>query len=331
MSAWFVRIAGVFVYVTAAVLAVWTTGLPAGVPLPVPGLVPLAWVLVGLVWLRVLALLLWWADDHYGWFPRRGDDGTPARPSAVSLEKGPARPRRERPGLFRRLASYAYDGVPWVFLRQSLVWLLVVLAVVALSVLGRAHTSQHVRSLLRAGAVHATATVVEAEKVRERRDDEDAITGYHSTLVLAARGDGRVRVEGAFTGGRPEPGSRVEVLWAPSAPELGGLVEEGRDMERYLDRDWGLTLSGTAFALLPLLLVLTCMLPTAIAAEADCLQEQAWSPLAQTVHATAVTGFVLLALPYLSGTFTGGGAPLFVAGAGLLALYVAMPVRAIMA
>ncbi|MFI8320992.1 hypothetical protein [Streptomyces sp. NPDC085529] len=52
------------------------------------------------------------------------------------------------------------------------------LALTALNVLGRAHTSQHIRSLVQAGAAHATATVAEAEKVRARLDDEDAVTGY---------------------------------------------------------------------------------------------------------------------------------------------------------
>ncbi|MFI8320993.1 hypothetical protein [Streptomyces sp. NPDC085529] len=119
MPAWSVGISGVLAYTAAAVLAVWTIGLPAGVPLPVPGLVPLAWTVVGLVWLRVLALCLWWADDTYGWFPQRAS--RERNPSTVSLEKGRARPRRERPGLLRRLPSSEYESVPWVFLRQSLV------------------------------------------------------------------------------------------------------------------------------------------------------------------------------------------------------------------
>lgn len=331
MPAWFVRISGVFAYTAAAVLAVWTSGLPAGVAYPVPGLVPLAWIVVGLVWLRVLALLLWRADESYGWFPRRGKDEGATRPSGVSLEKGPDRPRRQRPGLFRRLATSEYDSVPWVYLRQSLVWLLVVFAVVALGVLGRSHTSQHARALVQAGAAHATATVVKTGNVSERRGDEDAVTGYYATLVLAVPENARIRVEGAFTDEKPELGSRVDVLWAPTAPELGGLVEEGRDMERYLDRDWELTLLGLAFALFPLLFVLTIMLPTAIGAEADSLHEQAWSPLTQIVHATVVTGCVLLALPFLSGTSSGGGIPLGVAGIGLLALYITLPIRALIA
>ncbi|MEU6880288.1 hypothetical protein [Streptomyces sp. NPDC046712] len=73
------------------------------------------------------------------------------------------------------------------------------------------------------------------------------------------------------------------------------------------------------------------MLPTAIGAEADSLQEQAWSPIAQTVHATALTAVVLAALPYLSGTFSGGAAPLGLVGLGLLVLYIVMPIRALVA
>ncbi|MEV6327906.1 hypothetical protein [Streptomyces sp. NPDC051909] len=325
MLAWFVRMSGVLAFAGAAVLCVWVAGLPAGVALPAPGLVAMTWAAIGLVWLRVVALWVWWSDDTYLWMPYT----SPARP--VSLAKGSGGERRQGPGVLRRLATSEYESVPWVYLRQAAVWLLMLASLAALNVLGQSHTSQHVRSLVRAGAAYSTATVAEVADVTEMRDDEDEVTGHHATLLLTLPDGSRVRSEGAYTEKRPKPGDRVRTLWAPAATELGGVVEEGASLGRYVDRDWGLTLSGTAVVLLPLILVLACMLPTAIAAEADSLQEQAWSPIAQTVHAAAVTGVMLAALPYLSGTFSDDSVSLGVAAVGLLALYIAMPIRALMA
>ncbi|MEU6619748.1 hypothetical protein ABZ926_02995 [Streptomyces litmocidini] len=307
----------------AAALSLWVAGLPAGIPLPAPGLVTMAWVVVGLVWLRVVTLWIWWSDDHYYWMPHTSE----ARP--VSLEKDGG-DRRQRPGLLRRLSAYEYESVPWVYLRQSAVWALMLVSLAALNALGESHASQHVRSLVQAGAAYSTATVAETADITEIRD-EDVLTGHRSTLVLALPDGSRIRSRGAYTENRPKPGDRVQTLWAPAAPELGGVVEEGTSFDRYLDRGWGLTLSGAGVVVLPLLLVLACMLPTALAAEADSLHEQAWSPIAQTVHATAVTGVVLAALPYLSGTFSDGAALLGAAMVGLVALYVIMPIRALVA
>ncbi|MFI1714917.1 hypothetical protein [Streptomyces litmocidini] len=81
MLTWLVRISSVLAFTGAAALSLWVAGLPAGVPLPAPGLVTMAWVVVGLVWLRVVTLWIWWSDDHYYWMPHTSE----ARP--VSLEK----------------------------------------------------------------------------------------------------------------------------------------------------------------------------------------------------------------------------------------------------
>ncbi|ORT59386.1 hypothetical protein [Streptomyces sp. CB03238] len=331
MPAWFVRISGVLAFTGAASLSLWVLGLPAGVPLPAPGLVAMAWTVVGLVWLRVVTLWIWWSYDNYHWMPHHWSDAKKSEARPVSLDKGAGKVPRQRPGVLRRLAAYEYESVPWVYLRQAAVWLLMLVSIAALNVLGQSHASQYVRSLVQAGAAYSTATVAEATDVTEIRDDEDQLTGHHATLVLALPDGSRIRSQGAYTENRPKPGDRVQTLWAPTAPELGGVVEEGEPLDRYLDRDWGPTLSGTAIAVFPLILVLILMLPTAIAAEADSLQEQAWSPIAQTVHATAVTGVLLAALPYLSGTFSDGAVPLGLAGVGLLALYIAMPIRALIA
>ncbi|MFD5422762.1 hypothetical protein ACFWJT_32700 [Streptomyces sp. NPDC127069] len=316
MLTWSVRISGLLAFTAAAALAVWTAGLANGVPLPSPGLTELAWVVGGLVWLRVLALWAWWFDEEYGWLPTR-----PERP--VSLTKG------GRPGPLRRLADREYESTAWVFLRQSAVWSLVVVAIAAMNVLGSSHGSPYVRSLLQAGAAYTTATVAEVSDVDEVRNGDEELVVYHTTLAVTTPQGSRVRSDTAFTPHRPEPGDQVRVLWAPTAPELGGLVGTDEPLDRYLKRDWGPTLRGVGPAALALLLVLTCMLPTAVGAEADGLQEQAWSPFAQTVHAAAVTAVLAAVLPYLTGTLDYGY--LGLAAVGLLALYIAMPIRALMA
>lgn len=79
-------------------------------------------------------------------------------------------------------------------------------------------------------------------------------------------------------------------------------MDDGEDLARYLDRDWGLTWGGIAPGATVVLLVLAVILPVCIAAEDDGLQDVAWSPLAQTAHAGVVTGAVLAALPFLNGT-----------------------------
>ncbi|MEU8432968.1 hypothetical protein AB0F18_08625 [Streptomyces sp. NPDC029216] len=301
-------------FTVAAVLAVWAVGLADRVPLPVPGSVGLGRLLVGLVWLRVVALWVWWSDETYWWMPRRSRE-------PVSLRKG-------RPGLLRRLAAYEYESAAWVFLRQSAVWLLLVVAVAGMAGLGRAHGSQQVQSLLRAGADHSSAMVTEVSHLREDRSD-DEVRGYYATLGLTLPGGGKVRAENAYTRDEPKPDDRVRVLWAPTAPELGAVLEPGEPLGRYRERGWGITLHGVAPGAFGLLLVLACMLPVSVAAEAESLQELAWSPLAQTAHAAAVTGVLAGVLPYLSGV--GDGVWLGAACVGLLALYIVMPIRALTA
>ncbi|WP_158718753.1 hypothetical protein [Streptomyces griseus] len=85
------------------------------------------------------------------------------------------------------------------------------LAPVALGGLGRAPTSQRVRSLVPAGAAHTAATVVSAGNARQRRDDEDGVTGCRSTLVLSVPGHdsaagaprGELRPQGQGPPGQP--------------------------------------------------------------------------------------------------------------------------------
>ncbi|QGZ47371.1 hypothetical protein GPZ77_02175 [Streptomyces sp. QHH-9511] len=290
-----------------------------------------AWTVIGLIWLWVVALWIWWSDDNYYWMPHHWSDAKKSGARPDSLEKGTGDGRRQRMCVLRRPAAYEYESVPWVYSRQAAVWLLMLVSLAALSALGESHASQYVRSVVQAGAAYSTATVAEVADLTVMRDDEDKVTGHYATLTLTLPDGNRTRSQGAYTENRPKPGDRVKTLWAPTAPELGGVVKAGEPLGRYLDRDWGLTLTGAAVLVLPLILVLALMLPTAIGAEADSLQEQARSPIAQTVHATVVTGVLLATLPYLSGTFSHGAVPLVTAGFGLLTLYIVMPIRALVA
>ncbi|MFD8412155.1 tetratricopeptide repeat protein [Streptomyces sp. NPDC059650] len=305
---WCVRLSAALAYVVAAVLSLWTAGLPSGVPLPVPGLVGLAWTLIGLVWLRVVALWTGRFQGTYFWVSI--EEPCPEDPvGPVSLAKGADRVRRNRPGVLHRVRAYHYDGVRWVYLRQSAVWLLLPVSFVALAGLGDSHGSQHIRSLLRAGAAYGPASVAEVADLTVRRSEGEAV-GYDSTLLLALPGGVRVRAEDASTRYEPRPDGRVQMLWAPSAPSLGGGIAPG------------------AFVLL---LILVAMVPVSIAAEDDGLQELAWSPVTRTVHACAVTGVLLAALPFLSGTASGNDVlGIGAACVGLPALYLVMPIRALL-
>ncbi|WP_438318465.1 hypothetical protein ACSHWO_34140 [Streptomyces sp. HUAS TT3] len=163
------------------------------------------------------------------------------------------------------------------------------------------------------------------------RRSEGEVVGYDSTLLLALPGGVRVRAEDASTRYEPRPDGRVQMLWAPGAPSLGGVVDDGEDLGRYVDRGWGLTLGGIAPGAFVLLLILVAMVPVSIAAEDDGLQELAWSPVTQTVHACAVTGVLLAALPFLSGTASANDVlGIGAACVGLPALYLVLPIRALL-
>jgi hypothetical protein len=157
-----------------AVVVLGTAGLPAGVTAQEHGLVTVTWVAGGLLWLRVVALWVWWSDDNYFWMSRLAD-----RRRAVSLVKG------SRLGRFRSRSSRRYgasrpfdfEGRRWVYVRQSAVWLLLPLACAALAGFGQTYESETVRSVVRAGASVSVATVVEAHDVVENTSEGSTALG----------------------------------------------------------------------------------------------------------------------------------------------------------
>ncbi|WP_329611618.1 hypothetical protein [Kitasatospora herbaricolor] len=285
-----------------------------------------AWAAGGLLWLRVVALWVWWSDDNYFWMARLAD-----RRRTVSLVKG-SRLGRIRSRSSRRYGasrSFDFEGRRWVYVRQSAVWLLLPLACAALAGFGQTYESETVRSVVRAGASVSVATVVEAHDVVENTSEGSTI-GYFSKLTLALPGGGTISAEGAYTPGKPEPDDKVEVLWAPSAPELGGRVHYKTTMSHYLDQGWGLTLSDLPALAIGAITVLAFVVTLGVATREDGLHDLAWRPVSQTVHAVVVSGVLLAALPYLAGTATGSQGALgvlFLGSFALLVLYIGMHLR----
>ncbi|MFD5921909.1 hypothetical protein ACFVYP_33955 [Kitasatospora sp. NPDC058201] len=321
MLTWLVRILSALSYAAMATVVLWTAGLPGGVALPVGGLTTAAWIAFGLLWLRVAALWLWWSDDNHGWLSRAA-----TRRRSVSLVKDA--PRRRFSSRFSSREPFDFDSKGWVYSRQVAVWLLLPVACAALAGFAQAYESETVRSVVRAGASVSTATVIQADDISENFSDGDVV-GYFSKLTLALPGGGTVRAEGAYTPEEPEPDTKVEVLWAPSAPELGGRVHYATDMSRYLDHDWGLTSADAPALALAVVLVLSFVVTIGFATEEDGLQDLAWRPVAQTVHAVVVGGVLLASLPSLAGTADPAHATdlLFASGIAVLLLYTGMHLR----
>jgi hypothetical protein len=103
--------------------------------------------------------------------------------------------------------SDVHDSRAWIKLRTGAVWALVAFASGSFFV--------------------ALLTSDNAEELT----DEHAVKGYVSRLVVSVpAGPGRLPVHGAYTYDRPRAGTEVHVLWARSAPELGGYVNESKDL-----------------------------------------------------------------------------------------------------
>jgi hypothetical protein len=218
------------------------------------------------------------------------------------------------------------DSTFWIKLRTGAVWLLVAFAAGAFfaALMTTPDWSERVEKMRAAGAEVGTATVVEQPRsVRKDVDDEDVVQVYGSRLVVAvAGGPERLTVRGAYTNDKPRTGSEVDVLWARSAPDLGGYVNETKDLATIADARWKAfpddDSGGVAlFSFILLTVVFGGVLTPVFTfpADADSLQELAWSPLAQTVRAALAVGVFWGWRPILLGhdasvpqlLFAGGG------------------------
>lgn len=335
---WAVRLCGVVGWGATAVACTWLLG---AAPMPKPWYEPLVWggVAAGcavvralLLWvLRAPAAVVWWRG------PRAG--------GRVSLSK-----ERTARGRWEDLASDWDDvhelGFPghecWTKVRTAGVWVLVCFASGAFfaSVLSSPDSGGRAERLRDAGGQVGTATIAqEPAGVRADVDDDDVVQGYASRLVVAVPGGPeRLAVKGAYTYEKPREGSEVEVLWARSAPELGGYVNENDDLpmiaaghwKAFPDSDLG---DMTKFAFILLAVVFGAVLTPifSLPADADDLQKLAWSAPAQTVRAGFAAAMYLGWRPILLGDDP-RILEMFFAGLGfflVLAVYIGTSIRSL--
>ncbi|SDS82902.1 hypothetical protein SAMN05216371_0700 [Streptomyces sp. TLI_053] len=316
MLVWVARVSAVGAWAVLAVAIGWGFGLGGGTRQPLTTLDTLARIGIALLWLRMAAL---WAAKAVRMWTRR-------KHRRVSLSKD-ARPLRSRVPL-------TFDAAPWVWVRVAAVLLLLPFAAALPAALSAMDGGEDVRAIKNAGAVLSTATVVGVTDAEAVEDSDGVVTHYDSDLELALPDGSRITARGADTAEEPRTDDRVQVLWAPSAPELGPLVRT-TDLSPHVDT--GTTIGGMRlFLLLFFGLFFVCfVLPLSVAAEADQLHDLAWRPLAQTAVPVLATFLFLWIRPLLTGVGIGGPESILPAVYGgfaipLLFLYIGLALRALL-
>ncbi|MDV9173881.1 hypothetical protein R6V09_27715 [Streptomyces sp. W16] len=325
---WTVRLCGLVGWVAVAVACAWLLGV-GGVPRPWNALLVWGAVAAGCAVVRAGAL----------WGVRRlGLSG-----GGVSLNKahgggswasydrlGPEVLGRRRPPLGYVLGRHL-DSRGWIRGRSCAVWLLVGFASAALFVglLAAGSRDDRVDALRDAGARVSSATVVERPGGVREDLSEDVVRGYSARLVVAVSGGSeRLAVKGAYTFDKPRAGTEVEVLWAPSAPELGGYVHERKDLRALAGGRWSAFSGGAdgrdALVAFVLVMVIGCVLAAVFTFTAGpgALQRLAWAPGVQTVRAALIVAVFLGWRPFLLGDEASLPEELFAGGGFILVLLV---------
>ncbi|XUL89171.1 hypothetical protein ACQ86D_23115 [Streptomyces galilaeus] len=320
---WTVRLCGLVGWVAVAVACTWLLGVGA-VPRPWNGLLACGAVAAGCAVVRAGAL---WGVRRLGGSGNKSYDGG----SWAAYDRmGPEVLGRRRPPLGYVLGRHLESRV-WIRVRTSAVWLLVGFASGALFVglLGAGSGDDRVDALRDAGARVSTATVVERPGGLREDLSEDVVRGYSARLVVAVPGGPeRLVVKGAYTYDKPRAGAEVEVLWAPSTPELGGYVHERKDLRALAGGRWSAFSGGgdgrDALVAFVLVMVIGCVLAAVFTFTAgpEALQRLAWSPGVQTVRAALIVAVFLGWRPLLLGHEASLPEGLFAGGGFILALLV---------
>ncbi|MET9803739.1 hypothetical protein [Streptomyces sp. NPDC006368] len=95
------------------------------------------------------------------------------------------------------------------------------------------------------GAQVAQGTIVSVERLTGSPDSVwQTHTGDVTVEVRRDSGRERIRVTGAMLGSRRSSGEQVHVLYQPGKPELGGVIDEGTDLRRYVESSSPFAVAG---------------------------------------------------------------------------------------
>ncbi|KUL20614.1 hypothetical protein [Streptomyces regalis] len=296
---WIVRLCALVGWIAAAVACTWLLGATA---MARPWHEPFVWgaVAVGCAVVRAVAL----------WVLRDGPDDD------------------------------AFASDVWVRLRTGAVWLLVSFSSAAffVALLTSPDAGEKLDALREAGAEISTATVVERQSTRGESDEEGGVKGYVSRLVISVPGGAeRLVVRGAYTYDKPGKGTQVDVLWARSAPGLGGYVNESKDLPALAELRWKafqhVELAAESLIAFIVIVLFGAALGTVstLVPEAEDLQERAWSAPFQTVRAASAAAVFWGWTPHLLGHAPSVPQMLCVLGSVVLVLvvYVSTSVRSL--
>lgn len=290
------RAFGVLAWLAFTAAGIWALGLHRGALPPYTGVLVLGWTGVAALWGRALTL--------------------PALRQGTGVAGGEPEPTGS-------------VGPAAVWLRHAAALLALIVSTTALTVIGTAGGDGTVRAVKEAGPVVSTATVTEVARAHVRYERKKP-KGYRSTLVLRTPDGTRITARDVETLAEPLPGKTYEVLWAPSAPELGGFADPRFGVSKYLDDRWGWTVASWGWLGGAAVLILAVMLPLMSMTGTRALHRLARRPLPQFVQAAVVTVLFVVLQRVLTGRVDWNPASSLLGGLALLVTAVTVLVVALL-
>ncbi|MEU1822012.1 hypothetical protein ABZ502_06070 [Streptomyces abikoensis] len=320
---WAIRGFAGLTYVAAAAACVWALGIDYQPP-PHTGVLVCVWTAAGSLIVR--AVLLWVRRWH-------GIRTLPDWSKAVSLEKGK---HRNRARTWDVLDATPDGPEGWIKFRQLAANVLLLSAsMTAVTLINLPRNDSLPIRLQHAHPEVATATIAEPPRITGKDyddDDRDRVVAYYSKVkVSVPGGPARLSVGPIRSSEPPRVGERLQVLWSPSSPSLGGYADSPDRLEHLAHAQWRANLTGgvsTAIAAVFGLVMLPWVFCFAFGLDDDLLNEIAWSPGTQSGYALILAGVAYGYTPALTGEASSGiQTPLLYGGWLLLGFMILAPIH----